>query len=372
MTLLSFGSNGNHQLGLGHADDVYVPTECKFTEKLEEKEPPKQVACGGNHTILLFPSGNVYVSGRNRSGQCALPPCEAIEVFTKIPPPPETNEKWDYVAAGWESTILVSTSGRFYPFGKGDRGELGLGEGITIAAASSDTPGSLEGAKYIEDFPPHQDDLIQSISSSITHTVVCLSSGRVYGWGAGRKGQLGKPAKASVWSPREIHHSLDSPFGVCGRDFTFLVDERTLNGRVLGKNRWDIDTMPFDFFASVTNKVHASWNGIYIHTVNDDVMAWGRNDRSQIPPMSFGHICKLAVGSEHGLCVTKDTGKLLAWGWNEHGNCGVLGADGKPVDVVPEPTEISVPQMEDGSKRIRFIAGGCATSWLWIEEVTRD
>ena len=38
--------------------------------------------------------------------------------------------------------------------------------------------------------------------------------------------------------------------------------------------------------------------------------------------MIMGNVSKALAGSEHCLCLTEG-GDVFAWGWNEHGNCGV-------------------------------------------------
>lgn len=369
MALYALGSNGNYQLGLGHNEDIYAPTPIPLPA--QETEVPRYLVCGGNHTLVLFPNGHLYACGKNKHGECGLPPCDNIETFTRVPDPPGgKGVKWDRVSAGWECSIFITSEGRVYPLGKGDRGELGLGEGKVFASIPHGEAG-FESAPYIADFPPPGDPIC-SVSTSITHTVVCLESGAVYGWGAGRKGQLGEPHDLFVWKPRRVEHSLIRPTVVAGRDFTMMVDS-TVGGCILGKNRWDIQTMPFDFFSKFTDRIYASWNSVFIQTVFDEIMVWGRNDKGQIPPAHFSEKVELlAAGSEHGVCTTRD-GRLWAWGWNEHGNCGVVDDEGKPVNVVHEPTIVQVPSDQKGKiPNVKKITAGCATTWFWVDGFRGD
>ena len=70
----------------------------------------------------------------------------------------------------------------------------------------------------------------------------------------------------------------------------------------------------------------------------------------------------MAVGSEHALALTKD-GRVLAWGWGEHGNCG-LGTD-EDGDVKHGWNEISITESDKSS--VVGLGAGCATSWIWTD-----
>ncbi|KAI9798918.1 MAG: hypothetical protein M1825_004931 [Sarcosagium campestre] len=128
-------------------------------------KPPVKIAAGGNHTLVHYASGEVYATGANDNGRCAL----------------------------WEASIFIAPDQSLYACGSGSKGELGLGPGVTHAK----TP----------------------------QPIMVLSDGSVYGWGNGRKGQLGEPAGV-VWSPRRIQ-GVDFKVhrGACGRDFTYLAGD---------------------------------------------------------------------------------------------------------------------------------------------------
>jgi protein ATS1 len=234
-----------------------------------------------------------------------------------------------------------------YACGQGLSGELGLGEGHER---------SLQ-PKQIADFPPNGTSIIQ-INSCMAHTVVVLSNGEVWGWGKGRKGQLGEPY-ADVWSPRKIE---GVPFAVrravCGKDFTGLFaspeDGRTY---LIGIGKNDRFNLRASLPASMLGwaDVVASWGSIYILKQNGELLGFGRNDHGQLPPPGISTIRAVAAGSEHCLAST-DTGKVLAWGWGEHGNCGEpTDANG---DVNRRWNEVPV----DGEAKAIF--AGCATSFV--------
>lgn len=75
MPLFAFGSNGSGQLGLGHTEDVSIPTRCVFDDEASPQADNGKVvriAAGGNHTLVLFENGAVYAAGCNVDGRCGL------------------------------------------------------------------------------------------------------------------------------------------------------------------------------------------------------------------------------------------------------------------------------------------------------------
>jgi protein ATS1 len=203
------------------------------------------------------------------------------------------------------------------------------------------------------DFPP-QGTLIVDIAASMSHTVAVLSNGDVYGWGAGRKGQLGQTA-SDHWSPRKID---DVPFHACrvacGREFTYIVGHASEGKHlVLGSDKWSIIS---DAPAAVHlwKDIGASWGSIFVLLESGAMLSWGRNDHKQLCPPGIPKIQRIAVGSEHAVALTEH-GDVIAWGWGEHGNCGSIH-DLNNVDFASNKIELS--------QGVRALGAGCATSWV--------
>lgn len=323
--------------------------------------------------------------------------------------------KFKCISATWEGSTLVSetsdgtTEERVYVLGSSPKGELGLGSTTTTVQAGSSIPS----------FPPTGTQ-VSALASSMGHTVAVLSNGEVYGWGGARKGQLGEKSKSEkiIWAPAKIEIPFPAKGAVCGREFTVIYGEKERGELfVLGDqaNRWGIldvkDTASLqekirerkrarewssrsngqeqeqgnedDNEASVDSSrasagmwgfedIGASWHGIYVQVrlasdarsaADESVLiAWGRNDRGQLPPVDLPSCEKIAVGSEHVLVLLRD-GSVAAFGWGEHGNCGPetdhLG------NVSGLHKVISVPDARDGG-RVIGVGAGCATSWLIV------
>ncbi|KAK0933375.1 alpha tubulin suppressor [Friedmanniomyces endolithicus] len=325
--LFAFGSNGSAQLGLGHNDDTTRPEPSGVS-----LSSIREVAAGGNYSLVLGNDGTVESHGKDghddRFGTYGL-------------------RRISQVSATWTASILLSDEGTVLTCGEGPSGELGLGVETLQAARLREVP----------DFPPIGAKVVQ-IASGVSHTVTVLSNGELWGWGKGRQGQLGEPA-GIIWSPRQVR---DLPFrvvkAVCGKDFTCVFGDRD-NGYVhlIGLNQRDrfnlVAGMPLAI--SGWKNGAASWSNVYVLKDDGELLGFGRNDHGQLPPPGLPPIEAVAAGSEHCIALTK-SGKVLAWGWGEHGNCGEpTDANG---DVKGRWNEIGV------AGTIKGVFAGCATSFV--------
>ncbi|MCJ1399649.1 hypothetical protein MMC11_002851 [Xylographa trunciseda] len=257
-------------------------------------------------------------------------------------------------SATWEASALVTTENHIFTFGYGSRGELGRGSCLVMNEGSCpplDRAFIPEGAT------------ITDLASGLHHTIIVLSNGEVYGWGNGRKGQLGDPAEM-VLKPRRIDAiNFRVERAVCGREFTYLVGEQNQGQHtILGSDKYCIRSQAPES-ASGWKNVGASWGTIFVLHQSGKIISWGRNDHGQLASGHLPPIAKMAVGSEHVVALTA-CGKVLAWGWGEHGNCGAdVDKDG---DAKSPWSEIKTPN-EEGGQTIIGVGAGCATSWLWTD-----
>jgi protein ATS1 len=195
----------------------------------------------------------------------------------------------------------------------------------------------------------------------MAHVVAVLSNGEVWGWGKGRKGQLGGPS-GNVWTPRKIVEiGFFATDAICGKDFTCVFGSpSTGEVSLLGLSSNDRFGVRANAMAAVPgwNQVAASWGSIFVLLKTGEVIAWGRDDHGQLPPAGLPLLNAIAAGSEHCLGLTK-AGKVLAWGWGEHGNCGEpTGPNG---DVKGRWNEIRL------SRPVVSIFAGCATSFVVVD-----
>lgn len=332
-----------------------------------ENSTVRHIAAGGSHTLILYESGAVYAAGCNIDGRCGQDPSggkESILRFERVAfEDPETSRQVDTfkdVAATWEGTFLVAPLGdaegeAVFALGSGARGELGLGagEGKRRAVSALRVPG----------LPPPGTN-VSSIASGMGHSVVVLSNGEIYGWGGARKGQLGEQARERkiIWEPVKVEGVPFRATGAaCGREFTVITGDAAAGEFVIlgsGDNKWGVvSDMPAAASLAGYVGIYASWHGVYVHQRDSSVVAWGRNDRGQLPPAHLPSPKQLAIGSEHGMALLDD-GTVSAFGWGEHGNCGpdtdAQGNVSGRYNKIPLPAE----------GRVVGIGAGCATSWI--------
>ncbi|KAI0400347.1 RCC1/BLIP-II [Xylaria palmicola] len=357
--LFALGSNGSGQLGLGHKEDVSVPKQVNFTQAPHD-DPVTEVAAGGNHTILITKSGQGYWSGDYASGCCGIVDDDDQEqlrpVFRKLCLSSATKMgPILHAACTWDATILV----------------IGDEDGQARQVSSCGAIGGKEHTPVsIPDFPP-AGTTVTGVAAGFRHVVVVLSNGDVYGWGNGRKGQLGQPGDGAdgtgvVIKPRKIS---GVPFkvakAVCCQYTTCLIAEPG-DGRVLvlGADKWGLKSQAPAEVPS-WRAMTASWGGIYILKRDGMLVAWGRDDHGQLSPPGLPAISHVAAGSEHVVALT-ETGDVLAWGWGEHGNCGPQ-TDERFGDVKGRWNVLSsLKNLPEGSS-ITAIGAGCATTWINIQ-----
>ncbi|RAO70161.1 uncharacterized protein BHQ10_006173 [Talaromyces amestolkiae] len=436
--ILALGSNGSGQLGIGHRDDVSEATKCIFDidtdsrpnknngKTVETRDTVKRISCGGNHTLVLFESGTVYAAGLNEDLRCGvhrtdLNRGEDGDVLTRfkrvifrLGATGVEIDRFRDVCATWSASCFVASipstdkngDGKniVISLGTGDKGELGLGPGLrsTPPARNKDDHDFIDVDDYVlTDFPP-LNTRIETISSGMNHVVTILSNGDFYGWGASRKGQLGDDinivrAKA-VWAPMKIDVTkLEAvPTSVsCGREFTFIdgykkdetgVKEGQYMYTILGTNdKWNIvsaappvQTLQRSSLTESRYEVSTSWHGVYLHnTLDNSVIAWGRNDRGQlgVDKQSSGSqqslvrwesVVQFMAGSEHAIAVLSRDKTVVSCGWGEHGNCGPdtdeRGDVKGRLSQIPLPADV----LHAEKARIVRVGAGCATSWIVV------
>lgn len=372
--LQALGSNGSGQLGIGHKEDVSTPQPVILPPTTADEHPSRIVA-GGNHSLLLLSSGDLYWSGDASTGACGRVPENKTEELTPefrlidLSPLPE-GTKVRLAAATWEASVVVVTKNsnsdeevttdRVFSFGSGTKGELGLGPSTLCA---------LE-ATLIRDFPPPGTQIID-LAACMSHVVAVLSNGEAWGWGGGRKGQLGEPAVGVMHSPRRIEGAglnFKVTKAVCGREFTCLFGSPEAGEMVvLGSDKWGVRSQAPGSVAG-WKEVGAGWGNVFVLKEDGALLSWGRDDHGQLAREDLGRVKHIAVGSEHALALTDD-GDLEAWGWGEHGNCGPIqdrpGERGERNCLASSKAISNEPGMG-----IAMIGAGCATSWVAVRKTS--
>lgn len=357
--IYAIGSNGSGQLGIGHKEDVSVPKPVRFLPSPPASEVIS-IAAGGNHTLILTRSGELYSSGDGSSGACGITGGSTdIPVF-RLSRLVQDEEKNDIggialVAATWNASFIVSRDNhgkrtKMFSFGIGMKGELGLGEFIVR------TP----HANILPNFPPQNTEIVD-LAASMGHVVAVLDNGDAYGWGNCRKSQLGEPSGVT-YEPRRINIPFKVTRAVCTNETTCLFSTpKTGHVCVLGSNKWELVSNRPKAVSSWID-IRSGWGAVYMLMEDGTLKGWGRDDHGQLPPSNLPGIKQIAVGSEHAVALSED-GDVLSWGWGEHGNCGPRVDKN---DVKGRWNVIASSKFIPADCRIAKIGAGCATSWICI------
>ena len=212
-TVHSFGRNDHVQLGLGHINDVSLPTPIPnlpkinmiscgmyFTvcvdeegfiwsfgkntigtgnktgfnvpQKILEIPPVLSVSCGLGHTLIITNDDNLYSFGANNFGQL----CHN-DKNSRSKPQKTSFSNISKISTGWYHSLFQNDKGEIFSCGYNQKGECGLGHFIHPQI----TP------RLIHNVPENS---IQ-FSCGSSHSLFLDSEGNVYSVGSNYSGQLG-------------------------------------------------------------------------------------------------------------------------------------------------------------------------------------
>ncbi|XP_043530291.1 probable E3 ubiquitin-protein ligase HERC4 isoform X2 [Chiloscyllium plagiosum] len=171
--IFAWGQNTYGQLGVG-MDNVsqHSPQSVISLTGM----PVAQIAAGGDHSFTLSLSGTVFGWGRNNHGQLGLKDKEGRQKPSHVKL--LDCKKVVHIACGEEHTAVLTKDGLVFTFGAGSYGQLG--HNSTEDETKPHLVGYLFGKKASQ------------IACGSYHTLVFIpSSGKIYSFGCGEKGQLG-------------------------------------------------------------------------------------------------------------------------------------------------------------------------------------
>uniref|UniRef100_A0A3Q3WI16 RCC1-like domain-containing protein n=1 Tax=Mola mola TaxID=94237 RepID=A0A3Q3WI16_MOLML len=361
------GANSYGQLGQGHVEDLSHPRLCG-TAALEN-QAVLAVSGGGGHSVLIT---EAFVCGQNDRGQLGLGHSANVSTLQLCH---SLSQRVTKVACGWDFTLFLTDCGRVLSCGSNAFGQLGIGQTLPRTA----------DVLVVESLK----EPVVSLAAGLRHSLA-VTSGCVYQWGSG----LLSHAKRAL-SPRPVPSHFGSALPCL-----VPLEQKTSHVVAAGSMHCVCLTGDGDLFLWGSNKhgqlphsepflcsptlmkrsllagekvihVWSGWTHIVAQTTGR-VFTWGRADygqlgrrastsqsaeRQSVTPSAEGgnqEAChpaevkvlhgatQIACGSEHNLAIV---GRLLSWGWNEHGMCG----DGSETDVF-------LPQLVSG---LRALLIGC-------------
>uniref|UniRef100_UPI0037E84922 probable E3 ubiquitin-protein ligase HERC6 n=1 Tax=Semicossyphus pulcher TaxID=241346 RepID=UPI0037E84922 len=171
--VFTWGRNSHGQLGLGK--DVALQYTPVLVTALTGVAVT-QISAGATHTFFLTLPGLVYCCGANKSGQLGLNRVDEKGRFNICVVPALRPLDVSFISCGEAHSAVLTKDGNVFTFGEGSHGQLGHN--------SSDNE---KGPRLVEVLDGHA----AQISCGRRHTLVLGSSGQLWAFGNGAKGQIG-------------------------------------------------------------------------------------------------------------------------------------------------------------------------------------
>lgn len=224
---------------------------------------------------------------------------------------------------------------KWWVWGLGEKGQLGLGKSITFTVEPKELHLSHRS--------------IKQLTCGANHTLVVSNHEELFSFGIGSNGQLGLGTQKDVFEPTLIHDLKEKKISLiaCGGHHSICVTEsqsegiqvfawgRNVNGQ-LGIKKEENSTIlnPKEIREFKKKKIFtiAAGEDFSVVACDDGIYTFGRGDAGQhISTLSdldfpqklpfFQPVKKITCGWGH--CLALDlNGKVWSWGSNKHGQCG--------------------------------------------------
>ncbi|KAK9119442.1 hypothetical protein Scep_017535 [Stephania cephalantha] len=358
-----WGAGTDGQLALANPQDQHLP------QPLPSLPPISQLACGGAHVIALTKPPNkppqILTWGRGATGQ--LGHAHLLNSPSPTPLPLHSSAiTISRVAAGWNHSAFLSHSGAVFTCGDGSFGQLGHGD-----FQSHSRP--LQISSFGDKFAAH-------IACGMRHSLVLFRGGMrnsalacfslselgccsVYGFGSGKRGQLG----VSKDKVRGLFNVPQLTLGLDGLDATAVFANGdhsavlTVDGHLYtwgrGFNGASDANLPRLLPSRLKfTQVALGWNHALLLTDEGEVYMLGgdrhgmltdpqkptleqsssiqsspcqasssnasESELERVPGLIGRKVVNIAAGAEHSALVTEN-GEVMTWGWGEHGQLGL-------------------------------------------------
>ena len=197
----SFGNNEFGQLGFGdNYEEDYISTPTQI-----QNVKAKQIACGGNHSMIIDLNDNVWSFGHNNHGQLGLSSFIDKNIPTRIP-----NIKAKQIACGGEHSMILDTNGNVWSFGSNHHGQLGLGNN-----ASRNTPTQIQNIQA------------KQIACGYDQSMILDLNDNVWSFGYNAKGGLGLGDNIRRNLPTQIPNITAKQIS-CGFNYSMILSYNSL------------------------------------------------------------------------------------------------------------------------------------------------
>ncbi|XP_057493669.1 ultraviolet-B receptor UVR8 isoform X2 [Actinidia eriantha] len=304
----SWGAGTEGQLGIGKLEDDHLPHKLL---RFNSSAPISLLSCGGAHAIALTTGGRVLTWGRGSCGQLG----HGEMVNSLQPQPVQFFEGLfvTHVSAGWNHSGFVTDTGCLFTCGDGSFGQLGRGD--------------YESHSFPVLLPYFDSKPVEQVACGMRHSLVLLkghSGDRIYGFGSGKRGQLGISTEkiGSICRPQttiglegvkiySIHANGDHSAALSGR--SWMESCFTINSILAGEGEVYMLGGTHHGTLGESHKMDL----IKHLSENSEETVLGK-----IPGLNRIKVVRITAGAEHSALVTEN-GLVMTWGWGEHGQLGL-------------------------------------------------
>ena len=292
-TAHSFGSNGKGALGLGHNNDVTLPTPIPNLPKIN------MISCGWNFTICVDYEGSIWSFGDNSSGQLGTGNNTSINVPQKILDLPPVLS----VSCGLYHTLIITTDSNLWSCGKNEFGQLCIGD-----KNDRSMPQKTLFSNIIK------------ISASWGHSLFQNNKGEIFACGFNLNGQcgLGHFNHPQI-SPSPVNVPSNIVQFVCGSQHCLFLDSEG-NVYSVGNNGYGELGLGHNTKQNVLNKIpyipsikviSCVSSSSYLIDFEGNLWSFGLNEHGQL-----GHGDKISIRSPEMIITLKDIQQI------SYGCCG--------------------------------------------------
>ena len=263
-TVHSFGRNNEGELGLGHNNDVSLPTPIPNLPKIS------LISCGGYFTVCVDHEGFIWSFGANYHGQLGTGRRINFNVPQKLLNIPPALS----VACGFEYTLIITTDSYLWSCGRNDFGQLCHGD--------KENRSSPQETSFSN---------ISNISTGVAHSLFQNYKGEIFACGYNHQGQCGLGHFKHQIIPTIISHSiLHIVQFICGGHQSLFLD---LDGDVfsVGYNAFGQLGLGHNTNQKVLNKIQnippiklisCVRSSCYLIDFEGNVWSFGDNDQGQL------------------------------------------------------------------------------------------
>ncbi|XP_071953933.1 probable E3 ubiquitin-protein ligase HERC4 [Antedon mediterranea] len=335
MKIYSWGSNRNHQLGIGHQEDGDTLNPVDVTHFRDRVI--RQIACGQWHTLFVLEDGTVYSCGSNDQGQLGYDKTgdipeqiKALETFSVI-----------QASCGEAHNVVVNDRGQLLSWGRNNEGQCGQGS-MDFQIKSKSKP------RVIKSLSNH---FVIQVSCGSHHSIALTKEGKIFSWGSNKYGQLGHAGSPRLLcsSPIEVLclNGLAFKQIVCGGWHSFAL---TVSGAVFGWGYNNFGQLGLndrkDHLAPTHLKSLRSQQVKYIacgenHSVmltsNGGVFTFGDGTNGQLGhnvntdeinpkkviELMGSTVTQVVCGRKHTLAFVCSSGRIYSFGSSDNGQLGL-------------------------------------------------